>query len=114
MIPFSVEWEQKLWNLRDDPDGKQVWIWCGAWGMTQTGGRCEYGCPLNPSLDIPSTLPSIRFSPHPSETSTPAPALRIIQVHTSFTPSQAFLDKGPKSTHPPHPLRHSSTKSPSP
>ena len=24
MIPFSIEWEQKLWNLRDDPDGKQV------------------------------------------------------------------------------------------
>ena len=25
MIPFSIEWEQKLWSLRDDPDAKQVW-----------------------------------------------------------------------------------------
>lgn len=26
MIPFSIEWEQKLWNLRDDPDGKQAFL----------------------------------------------------------------------------------------
>ena len=26
MIPFSVEWEQKLWNLRDDPDGQKAFL----------------------------------------------------------------------------------------
>jgi obg-like ATPase 1 len=26
MIPFSVEWEQKLWDLRDDPDGQKAFL----------------------------------------------------------------------------------------
>ena len=26
MIPFSIEWEQKLWNLRDDPDGQKAFL----------------------------------------------------------------------------------------
>ncbi|KAG1659337.1 hypothetical protein FOA52_008391 [Chlamydomonas sp. UWO 241] len=26
MIPFSIEWEQKLWSLRDDPDGRQAFL----------------------------------------------------------------------------------------
>lgn len=26
MIPFSIEWEQKLWNLRDDPDGLKAFL----------------------------------------------------------------------------------------
>ncbi|PNW86362.1 hypothetical protein CHLRE_02g083600v5 [Chlamydomonas reinhardtii] len=26
LIPFSVEWESKLWSLRDDPDGKKAFL----------------------------------------------------------------------------------------
>uniref|UniRef100_A0A7S2QU02 Obg-like ATPase 1 n=1 Tax=Chlamydomonas chlamydogama TaxID=225041 RepID=A0A7S2QU02_9CHLO len=26
MIPFSVEWEAKLWSLREDPDGQQAFL----------------------------------------------------------------------------------------
>ena len=26
MIPFSVEWEQKLWSLREDLDGKKAFL----------------------------------------------------------------------------------------
>ncbi|KAG2435278.1 hypothetical protein HXX76_007355 [Chlamydomonas incerta] len=26
LIPFSVEWEGKLWSLRDDPDGKKAFL----------------------------------------------------------------------------------------
>ena len=26
MIPFSVEWEQKLWDLREDLDARQAYL----------------------------------------------------------------------------------------
>lgn len=26
LIPFSIEWEQKLWATRDDPDGRAAFL----------------------------------------------------------------------------------------
>ncbi len=26
LIPFSIEWEQKLWDTREDPDGRAAFL----------------------------------------------------------------------------------------
>jgi len=49
MIPFSVEFEEELWALRGDPDGRQV----------GPAGRCRHYFWHNRHIETPGTRPQL-------------------------------------------------------